>query len=1213
MTSTLIVPIDLAALCVGQPDTQSPATLAPMANFTQLPQPGATAAPYLSTTVTAQGQPFQGETNFVQGIHLHWALPDALTQGAGTAKGLQFPTVPNRWLVTRILVNTSSGQAVTSTRSWVIESDRLSATPAPNLPTGFIQPTVPVADAETQPNYLYLGQSFDLVDATGAVWSETTASRLTPLTALGYGEPTFAAFYPNCGTVFGHVDTFADLPEYDPTNSTVAYHVCGWYATASDDPLSPGTANPSGVPPQWAFTSGATPTQTVLSGVIQNITWNAGQQYLTDTQNPNPMTAAIASSPAEALSALMASQLQGTEFQGAEQLLNALQFGLLSQGGTVDSLAGFEEDVQAAGFASLPAGVTWTIGLPPTTAAQRNAGTSPTEATLPVALAEMLWTLNDYQSQLNDLTQTLNAQEWQLFTDWCKYLIVLYQSSTLPTALQGVAGTVQQYLQGEIDAINDLNSKIATLTHDIQKQQATVEAALPSPYQLTSTAPAPTYYQPHDPVLVLAGDDVTPVGRYGNDGANSADGRLPCRLDSELVTALAVAAGLVTGSAALTVAGSNLPGLAAIPAGSPGQILQTCMREAFFLSSALQPVIAGMAASGSAALVPALQTGLGQFLSGTPISGMTYTGTAPDAIMMNDGSATPWLPLVLQYRVTFFPVRYIDPQSGGAGYSADFITSQFDMTADSLDLVYTGAAPNPNDAQVYSGSVVLTDKASYDLAAAIQNFITNNPDAELSDILTQVQGLRQLSQGLGGLNQAMLMRQQTLQMPVADPFAGFNLAFVTQVNQAVAQQTIVAPMPENSFNPIRTGSFNVGALRLVDVFGRWKDYPSPTVVVSQGLTPPAALSLPAGTAFLPPRITQPARLLFNWVSAADREVETNSHPATSPIIGIVVPNFLDNSLLVYSAAGAALAVFTLSADGSSVGVTPAPGGSLALNTPVATIFANQNSDLIAFARALTTNPAAFFAAFLSTIKTALTSILPASFRENAGMAVLTGQPLALARAALGLDLAGPPATDESWTSFANSALEGAASNDFGWSSVQFPVMLGTVNKLNDTLVGYFLEPKGTTDYTRFFEPGGTSSAGGVQPTAQTTLTLPPERTSGESTTVLMLLDPRGSVHATTGILPVQQLQIPPDQYATALKSLSLSFTAGPVLSGSNTPVPQLAVPQVGSGQWSWDSVSAGAWVTQALSGSAPTQATLSYSPQQIADGWLTLAGDSAGS
>ena len=60
------------------------------------------------------------------------------------------------------------------------------------------------------------------------------------------------------------------------------------------------------------------------------------------------------------------------------------------------------------------------------------------------------------------------------------------------------------------------------------------------------------------------------------------------------------------------------------------------------------------------------------------------------------------------------------------------------------------------------------------------------------------------------------------------------------------------------------------------------------------------------SAELPPRLSQPARLNFRWLSA-DRDVgETNDHPSTSPICGWVVTNFLDSGLEIYAADGEAL-------------------------------------------------------------------------------------------------------------------------------------------------------------------------------------------------------------------------------------------------------------------------------------------------------------------
>ena len=70
-----------------------------------------------------------------------------------------------------------------------------------------------------------------------AQWAaDATAERLPELTAVGYGEPTFAAFYPNCRNVFG-------LYDGDPSISTdglsgMRYDVVGWYSDGGQDYLS---------------------------------------------------------------------------------------------------------------------------------------------------------------------------------------------------------------------------------------------------------------------------------------------------------------------------------------------------------------------------------------------------------------------------------------------------------------------------------------------------------------------------------------------------------------------------------------------------------------------------------------------------------------------------------------------------------------------------------------------------------------------------------------------------------------------------------------------------------------------------------------------------------------------------------------------------------------------------------------------------------------
>ena len=88
----LVVPIDVEALCIGTD---------PGAVFQQIPFDFSKLAhsAYLSSAIAAGGL-----NTLPKGVHLHWALPDALTRGAENGGSVRFPAVPDRWLVTRIFL-----------------------------------------------------------------------------------------------------------------------------------------------------------------------------------------------------------------------------------------------------------------------------------------------------------------------------------------------------------------------------------------------------------------------------------------------------------------------------------------------------------------------------------------------------------------------------------------------------------------------------------------------------------------------------------------------------------------------------------------------------------------------------------------------------------------------------------------------------------------------------------------------------------------------------------------------------------------------------------------------------------------------------------------------------------------------------------------------------------------------------------------------------
>lgn len=143
------------------------------------------------------------------------------------------------------------------------------------------------------------------------------------------------------------------------------------------------------------------------------------------------------------------------------------------------------------------------------------------------------------------------------------------------------------------------------------------------------------------------------------------------------------------------------------------------------------------------------------------------------------------------------------------------------------------------------------------------------------------------------------------------------------------------------------------------------------------------------------------------------------------------------------------------------------------------------------------------------------------------------------------------------------------------------------------------------DAATFYGLAAQESSGPVRAPAQDTVSLTP---GGAPGTVTLLLDPRGPVHATTGVLPVKSIDIPPVHYAGTLAGLVPTLAAHPLLSGSASGAPALTLPKVSAGSWSWITVGTGAWVS-APAAEARSDATLDYTPQQAVEGWLRPVSD----
>ena len=216
-----------------------------------------------------------------------------------------------------------------------------------------------------------------------------------------------------------------------------------------------------------------------------------------------------------------------------------------------------------------------------------------------------------------------------------------------------------------------------------------------------------------------------------------------------------------------------------------------------------------------------------------------------------------------------------------------------------------------------------------------------------------------------------------------------------------------------------------------------------------------------------------------------------------------------------------------------------------------------------------------FATFRERLITALEFVRPASAVGEGSLAILIGRPLAIVRAGLSLDLNGAPALDQSWAAFASRLQPRKSAEAAYFSDIVFPVVFSKAHQLDDGLVGYWLDTDKQPDFSRLFVPSEAEEGSLAldQPSSNPDEGIICVRAGDrEPVGLTLLMDPRGALHATTGILPVKSALLPPEFYAEALARLRVTFETSAVLAAAassvDTPV-GLVEPRYARGRWSW--------------------------------------------
>lgn len=1057
--------------------------------------------------------PFDPGAVKAAGVHLHWAMPDTLLRGRDNAetRRLEFPPLPDRWVVTRALLPRGGGRALVS--GWAI-----------NAATGVRTPLA----------------GFD------GTFPEAAADMplMAPLDAGYGGSLLWTASYEACQGRFAlhdpldDLDALKDLAPSGFERGQAVYTVCGWWGDPAQDPLS-GAAGSSGleqrlrelrwlvshdgddqdlndalaaklallnnqlgfevsnpVDPTVEVMLEGTPTSlshdgilpelrtpvarasklvlgrrlpthsTLLHGAVLGVPIDGKPVAADDRPAASAVEVAIGLDVDDVVSAFGAQALglSGSSRQGAERLVAAFAGTLLDRFTSPDGLSELEEREHAEGFWSLP-GPPLPGSQPDRLRRQDSAPVHPTSVgrrgrgaqvpPTPGLLANVAW------------TQKLGRVQ------------------SLASAVRPPAAVPRG--PAAKPAPSGISRRLSELAAADLVQPAAARDVV---------RPAPRLFRPQAPMLALRG--ARPSHRHHDDGLYDESGRLRCRYPRQCVTAIE---GVVDGQTILPSLGNG-----AIPAEVLLVVRESLLLNpyacAWLAAAAAPPSLVGQAKarisaemvrlygtqgvydpSGRAAMAPeafAVGTSAGgtgsvqqawqglsrssRILAGQVAAELSrqslLNGIPPSPIAITTWRQ-PWVPMWLEWKVTLTGSDQIE------GWKLAAVDLEPSTT------------PAPGETLTYSlsGRSTINEGVAAALASGLQEWVASEqaraasraPEAQLSpgdlaaldDLADTIAPVDLVSASLDGIREQLL----------GIPYLG-HVARVTGPDGVSRPQAASRPVP------LFGGRLKLEALRLVDSFGRLLEVPLATVRTTTTLE----ITAEPASIRLRPRLQHAARWLFRLVDPAyPSGADPGNAPeafvdqidparAVNPIVGYLLPDHIDEALECFSVDGTPLG--QLLHDEISGGVTwePAPGRRLPPDAgPLADL--DDHSRLLGrlangVVQADVTERASAKPAQTSSLSTLLRAIDTTLWTVDTHAALgtpsvagLIGRPIAVVRATLRLEVP----DDLAMVNVTEAGGADARREAFAAVERQLcPVRLGDLQRSDDCLLGFFVDD----DYTR---------------------------------------------------------------------------------------------------------------------------------------------------
>lgn len=1105
----LLVPVDVQALYVpagsSEPMVRLPMLVAGAGGKT------------VEDVEDGMPEPFDPGQPRPAGVHLHWAMPDALLRGElkeagdGSANRLALPPLPDRWVVLRLLLPSGADRPVVT--GWVLEADRAVAVP--------------------------LAQWTEDGQASNAATPAGTPIAADALTGTVGGSVAWSGVYDAVLNRFAFHDPLDDadaLARPGVEEDCASYLVAGWWSDAARDPLDAARDRASlhelleglrwRLLYEWGDEAGERSRQQAQDDLRKALGLSSAGRR--DTPRPTKKSAGRARAAAQATSA--------SAFVPVDRNVLAVQPYVAASIFANDAVERFVAPAWQL-RSSLLHGVIHGVPVRGAAALDRRPDSRSLEVSLGLqeddlvaALAVPASASLEERRSADRLLTAFTAQKVDRLgaADGAVELEEHEHGAAFASLPAGSAGNDRYLKRVQTGGVGGLGvgrkRAKASATH-LKKTGAAAQGPMLQAQTLFSLQarpslmiasealigdlarsrvgdvlaptearvvdrPAPRHAFPTEPMLAVRGAGRSL--RHGSDGRFSADGKLTCRWPSHVVASIdgviaadRFIASLGNGSLPSEVLALAREALLHDPyhdewiaaALAPPGTGRTALLKRLKAESALRygrdgtydgatvafdPVLAR--ATPARAMAARQQARAGAWQQQKRVADQMrrfslFKGADPDPVGVTTW-AQPWIPLWLEWEVA---IDGLDPPSLQA------------WSLGAVDLENASLAIEGASAYV-RGRSPLTTGAAKTLHSAIDDWLQKEEALDRADagqvddaleesyrtLADAVEGLDVVTATLDGL------RHQLLGLRSSDG-----------LRRPATPAGVANPVPEDAPHALLAGRLKLSRARLLDAFGRTLEVPVDAVRT------PARASLDGepGALALPPRLLRPARWLFRLVEAgtppAAEGIEARVdqiEPAlqVNPVAGFLMPDHLDESLEVFDASGAP--VGELLHEPGSGGVMweiaagregPADAGPHYGLAPAQKALGDLASALVAADAAAREGAAldpdgpheSALSAMLRAIDTTLWSVDSFASLGSEHVAGLVGRPIAVVRAQLRLELRPPDDIDLSDPVHAQQWRQ--AERDA--ARYAFPVRIGEVTRSDDGVLGFFVDD----DYSRF--------------------------------------------------------------------------------------------------------------------------------------------------